>query len=471
MEPKVVQWQPGQSEAQAEFQINLNAPGDGELGLTASIDDDALAGDNKRHAVVSVRRKIRVLLVDRRSFGAEQSLDRFSAGKWIRRALEPLEAGVIEVVEAEPAALDIADLRTADAAIVPRPDLLSDHGWSLLRGFLDHGGLLILMPPGEANVHPWTEHLAGDLRLPWPIALETVEYPDGLALADEQPAGEVLRLISSDMADLVLPILTFRQLPIGPEAMQTGGARPLLVFADGSPMIVGGSPSAPTATAPATAALEPRDGPTGLAVLFSVSPELSWTNLPSKPLMVPLFHELIRQGLSVIRAGQKYGVGEQPNLAAGPAAADVITPDGRRIAIDRAGRAESPLMNAGLFNIVDQSGQNIGRVAVNIDPRAAQTSAQSQAAVSAWLARAGDWETIDPKQPADAVGSTNRTSPLAWLLLAALLVLVIAETALARWFSHATTWGPGAQSPGVRPTIDESSRAATATAFAAGGPA
>jgi hypothetical protein len=69
------------------------------------------------------------------------------------------------------------------------------------------------------------------------------------------------------------------------------------------------------------------------------------------------------------------------------------------------------------------------------------------------------------------VGSTNRTSPLAWLLLAALLVLVIAETALARWFSHATTWGPGAQSPGVRPTIDESSRAATATAFAAGGPA
>ena len=72
------------------------------------------------------------------------------------------------------------------------------------------------------------------------------------------------------------------------------------------------------ATQPATVesgSAKPQEGDglsRGLVAYLAVAPELSWTSLPSKPLMVPLFHELIRQGLSVIIGSQKIAVGDQP---------------------------------------------------------------------------------------------------------------------------------------------------------------
>jgi hypothetical protein len=473
---KVVEWEPGQSEAQIEFVLDAltppssnagpgapGGPGGGtpssqELGLTAVIDDDALSADNQRHSVVEVRRKIRVLLVDRRSFGAGQRIDELPAGKWIRRALEPLEtpeAGVVEVVEIEPAALDVPDLRTADAAIVSRPDLVTDAGWVLLGQFVERGGLLILTPTGEITVHPWTEHLVKDLRLPWDVALEVREVPEGLGLAEEQPPSEILRLISSDINDLVRPVVAQRILPIDESTIASGGAQSVLMFADGTPMLIAGTPVDDSEPAP-----EPKTDATqssassGLVMLLAVSPDSNWTTLPLKPLMVPLFHEMLRQGLGLIRASQRYGVGDQPRVAAGSAAANVIDPQGRRIPIERGAQLQSPLASSGLFDIVDVSNQRIGRMAVNVDPRAGQTDAQSQAAVSTWLGKAGRWETFDPDQPGAKLGMGANTSPLAWLLLVAALVLVVAEALLARWFSHAVG-GIGAQGEGLKPTIDE----------------
>src|SRR5262245_55696741 len=204
-EPQVVQWQPGQTEADVEFMINYGAAADRDVALAAVIDDDALDADNQRHALLQVRSQIRVLLIDRRSFGFERSINTQTAGEWIRRALEPVDQSTIQIVESEPAALDIADTRSADAAILPRPDLLTPAGWDVLHRFVDAGGLLVIMPPAEVNVHQWTEHLNKDLQLPWRLALEVQEHPDGLWLAAEQPPAELLKLISSDLADLGPP--------------------------------------------------------------------------------------------------------------------------------------------------------------------------------------------------------------------------------------------------------------------------
>jgi hypothetical protein len=58
-------------------------------------------------------------------------------------------------------------------------------------------------------------------------------------------------------------------------------------------------------------------------------------------------------------------------------------------------------------------------------------------AVNAWLAHAGTWETLDPANVAASLGGTSNASHLAGVLLAAALTLVLLETVLARWFSHA----------------------------------
>ena len=313
-EPKVVTWEPGQGKTEVDFVVDLTGQGEDDVAVTAAIDDDALNADNRRHLVLAARDEARVLLVDRRSFGTEPDLDRLSAGQWIRRALRPADLSPVDVIEVDPAALDVVDVRGVDSAVLPRPDLLTEQGWSVLRAFVDAGGLLIVLPPTESNVHQWTDQLATAMNLPWRISLEVVDHEPGLALADEQPASEWMRLLSGDMEMLVRPVLVYRSLPVDLQQTQAEG---VLKLADGSPLVIVGSPRAartagqPEETDEATSSVELSGG---LVAYVAVSPELSWTNLPAKPLMVPLFHELIRQGIGLIQTSQRYRVGDQPAL-------------------------------------------------------------------------------------------------------------------------------------------------------------
>lgn len=490
VEPKTVRWQPGQSEADVEFMLDFGLSVDRKIALAATIDDDALNADNTRQTILDLRSQLRVLLIDRRSFGFERSIDQLTAGQWIRRALEPMveESGPITIVEAEPAALDVADLRTADVAFAPRPDLINEAGWKLLRNFIDRGGMLVVMPPAEVTVHQWVGVFSTELGLPWRIALEAVDHPEGLAMAVEQPASEMLRLISSDLSEMSRAVLTYRMLPVevnadasnprsatenaeSAERSQGGigaGAQTLLRFADGSPMLVVGAPSATNGPS-STTAISPNASSTanspGLILYLSTAPEVAWSNLPTKPLMVPLVHEIVRQGLSMIRASQKAQVGDQPALAqAGPAARDLRGPDGRQIPIVR-GRPQEPLETSGVYAITDASDQNIGLLAVNVDAAAGATGVQSAAAVNAWLGKSGPWSTFDVDDLKATLGGAAGGSPIAGILLAIVLGLIVLETMLARWFSHAYR----AEAEGDRIVIKPSLGGRIATPAASGG--
>jgi hypothetical protein len=74
---------------------------------------------------------------------------------------------------------------------------------------------------------------------------------------------------------------------------------------------------------------------------------------------------------------------------------------------------------------------------VNVDPVAGRTDPQDQAVVSEWLGHSGPWSVFDADDPAAALRTADSGAPLAGMLLAAVLGLILLETALARWFSHA----------------------------------
>ena len=464
IDPKVVHWEPGQSLARVDFVMDLAAGVDGALALTAEIDHDTLIADNRRHIVLPARRQIRVLLIDRRGFGSEPNLDRLGAGQWIRRALQPSDQSPMDVVEIDPVALESVDVRGVDAAVLPRPDLISDRGWPILRSFVDGGGLLIVMPPAESIVHQWTDRFVGSMSLPWRIMLEVVEHESGLGLAEEQPASELLRLLWGDLKELLRPVLAYRVLPVDDAQTQ---AQHVLRFADGSPMVIVSGPPAQV----------PQDSPSGpdasashgmvvylaVAPVFGSSPQQGWTTLPTKPLMVPLFHELIRQGVGLIRTSQQYSAGERPGLGLTMSAAVLVGPHGKTISIDPAGRPSQPLDRSGLYGIFDHAMQRIGTVAVNVEPASGRTDPQNQAAVLEWLGKSGSWKTFDPGDPAAALRTVETGSPLAGFLLLVVLALVVIETGLARWFSHALPAGRsalGGFAQGLRPSAADAPSAA-----------
>jgi hypothetical protein len=443
VEPRTVNWEPGQTEASIDFMLNVAGESDREVQLSATIDDDALKADNQRRTLIETRTKLRVVLLDRRTFGFEPTVDRFTSGRWIRRALEPYEGGPVEVVDVEPTALDVADLRTTELVIASRPDLIADAGWSLLNDFVSGGGVLIVVPPGEMNIHQWIERMKASLDLPWRIMLETHDHDEGLFLSDQQPASEIFRMLTGDLDELARPIVAFRSLSVDEEQTH---ARTLLRFENGQPLLLLGSPEpdrengAPGNDDAGDQRGEDGSAEQGLVIMFTTALELNWTNLPAKPLMVPMMHELVRQGVGVVRSRQQHVAGTRPALHGYRAAVELIGPDDQIVPLDDARRPRDPLVRAGAYRLRDAVGQTLGTIVVNIDPMAGDTSAQPSAAVLSWLAdtaEPGAWSMLREDDPSAALRVAGGGTPIAGIVLALLLAFVIIETLFARWFSHA----------------------------------
>jgi len=465
IEPKPVRWQPGQSEAAVDFLLDIPITEDEELALSSRIDGDRLPLDDQRFTVLALRDRISVLLVDRRSFMADRSIERLNAGQWMRRALDPTSGQTMEFIEVEPAALSPAELRGADVMLLVRADLLDRDGWPLLRRFIENGGLAIITPPGDAQVHQWVDQLSRQLSLPVAVTKEVVEHQPPRYFADQQPRDAMLRMLSSELADLLRPISVYRTLPVN-DAQTT--ARSMLVFADGSPAVIAATPRASASDTPAAqtgraagesaAGNGPQQTPTpdagaGLVIYLTFAPELEWTNLPTKPLMVPMFQELVRQGLSQIRAQRQAIVGAQHRLGLPATAADLAAQHeaDRDIAVLPNGTVEQPLTRPGLYDIRDRADQSLGTLAVNVEPAAGRTQVQRAAAVLSWLRSSGQWQQFQPADITAALHSAERGSPLAQLALLAVLALLVLETLLARWFSHSgrtATTTPAMQSTG-----------------------
>jgi hypothetical protein len=427
IEPRTVHWDAGSAEAAVDFSVFFTESEDREVGLTATIDADPLSLDNQRHAVLESREQIRVTIVDLRRFGAEAPMESLSAGEWIRWALRPAETTPIDLVELEPAALDSRALRVTDAVVVSRPDLLTDQGWTDLREFLDRGGLIVLTPPGEARVHLWIDSMIQTLGLPWNIELEPRSTPEGEALAENQPGAATLRMVATDLEELCSPVRVYRRLNIN--AAQTQADR-VLLMRDGSPLVISG-------------ASRMREGETerpsrGQVTLIATAPELGWTNLPSKPLMVPLMQELVREGLGLIRSARSVAVGDRPVISggrAGQSTADLVGPTDEMIPVGQRGQVDRALTRSGVYRAIDAAGQIVGRLAVNITPAAARTDLQPSDAVLSWLGATGPWSYFDEADPIAPLRTADAAAPLSGYLLPILAFLAVGEAVLAGWWS------------------------------------
>lgn len=450
----------------------------GSLGITATIEPDALLPDDRFATVLQSRRAVRVALVDRRPFGADLAIERLAAGQWLARALRPTEDAPIELFIEDPTRLSATALRASDAVVVARPDLLTADGFSALREVLRRGGLVMVVPPGEATVHLWVEPFVEQLRLPWRVGIEPVDTPEGLALDERQQSSALLRLLEAELPQLTAPVRIFRRLPIsanssgvasGSTSVNGAGTASGATGAPGSgnrsTSDGSRSPSNSTtsfggpglATIPITpldldatrildaggeaiiVAATARDVDEtplpGTVVFFGFSPELSWTDLPVKPLMVPLVQELLRQGIGIGQEALRARVGERPIL--GPTTTALVL-DGAGPASRLELRSGTPevLERAGLYRQLDAGDQTIGLLAVNVDPRGGDTTPQSEESILAWLSGSGAWTPIDRTDPAAGLRVAESGTPIPGFLLALALACAIAETILSRRFSH-----------------------------------
>lgn len=496
-----VRWAAGQETATAAVQASARAAqpdGAGSRLLTEIIEarldapsasENAIPGDDLWRRPVEVRDALRVGIVTPRQFGPRERVDRLEPSEWLRLSLRPGEESGVEVTDLEPALLDGARLAGLDAVFVPRPDLLGPEHWPRLRLFLENGGLLVVFPPSAVQVHLWPDSMVKELSLPWRVAREAKAFTDapaaisparsanpaapgsagGVGGLGGPPGMGILSLIQGELDDLSKAVSILRVLPVEGEA---GPIRSVLSLGDGTPLLVvepySGS-QAPANTDAATGrVIASQSTDRGLIVYVATALDLEWTDLPAKPLMVPLIQETLREGVGRAHGSWWSVAGGRPATPSRSAelrpielsSRDERAPGPERarpvVAIDDTGATASPLRRAGLWQAIDDRGAVRGVVAVNPDTRASRTQVQEPAALEQWLARASPDGTIawisggaEPAGPdaadnaaapptfASLLAKDSPGSPISLPLLIAALVVALFELWLARRASHA----------------------------------
>ena len=286
-----VDWPAGVREMSVDFQVRVDEDGG---TLAASLDEsDDLALDDRRAIVVGGRVPSRMLVLERDEFGGAGRVDRWRAADWFERAILPDVEGTlgdaIEIDRVDPATSNLRDLDGVSIVLVGRPDLIDAEYRSTLADWTRDGGVLVVMPPGSTTVQPWASPLLEQLGIDWSVALESEALPEPRRLSAEQPPAALTRLLDAELPDLAPSVTIERRLPLQ-------GA------ADGDIVLV-------DETLVSRSLL---DVPVGLGrlVFFAVAPELSWTDLPVRPLMVPLVQEIARRGTALSMVGREGIVGE-----------------------------------------------------------------------------------------------------------------------------------------------------------------
>jgi Mg-chelatase subunit ChlD len=322
--------------------------------------NDALATDNVFHFVVSPAQPVRVIVLDRGGTGG--------GALYLTRALAIGDAPRFESVAREPDALSDDDLRRA--SVVMLNDIVVPASLTRrLHRFVEGGGGLFVAVGSRAT---WSQ----DVDL----------LPAVLQAPVDRTRGDAARIGALEYGHPVFE--PFRAPRSGDfAAARIYGYRTVMPAADAQVLarFDGGAP----------ALLERRVG-SGRVLLWTSTLDLSWNDFPLKPVYLPFVHRAARYLAAYTEPAPWLTVGQVLDTSLGsasqPASGVVLTPSGRRVAIDEEGAEVIELTEQGFYELRAQSADAVNAVvASNVD------TAES------------DLTAMDPKEIVAAATSTGGT--------------------------------------------------------------
>ena len=363
-------WKEGQVEAVLDGTITIQDGRRTEIALHAELlQKDAQPADNSRFTIVPTTNTIHIGIIDRTLTvgGDEAGRSDVGVGAWVERALRPTSDGGIETELIEPTAISTQRFRGLDAVIILRPDAIDATGWAVLSQAFKLGLVIVVVPPPQPSSGVWQDMFLRAFDFGWSISRESIKSDPPLTLRRSEVPHSLLIQLSSELQELIQPINVSQWLNV---SVPVNRGETILTMENNAPFVVRGT----------------TDGARGSVLLLVVSPELSWTNLPAKPLMVPLFQELIRQSIAQVEQGRQTNVGSDhiPNTIPGAVGLKfslgregVVADEQRIISVDPNGTLSQPITLPGVYTAIDGSNKTVGWVIANIDPSAASTQPTS----------------------------------------------------------------------------------------------
>ena len=183
-------------------------------------------------------------------------------------------------------------------------------------------------------------------------------------------------------------------------------------------------------------ALTERRVGSGRVLLWGTTLDVSWSELPVRPVYVPFVHRAIRHLASYTEPRPWLSVGQvlDASSAATPRVDEarlVLTPSGKRVPIQDEGAEVMELAEQGFYELRGQNAQDAVVVASNVDPAEADlTPMDPKESVAAATGAAGGAEGGPGAGVPMTPEAQERNQQLWWYLLVAGILLLGADTLL-----------------------------------------
>ncbi|MAY74886.1 MAG: hypothetical protein CMJ31_09280 [Phycisphaerae bacterium] len=344
-------------------------------------DDDRLPADDRRLALAERRGELRVGLVARAraALGADGPV---APAEWIELALSPARESDLTIVRVEPAELSPARLSALDALVIVEPNAIRRGAWREIATHAARGRPLLITADPTSSVQTWTDAALPALGLEGAADPEATTHEPPLRLRPAEPdALGPLAMLAGELTDLAAPVSIARSLRLDLE-----NAPAPLTLASGDPLVV----------------TTQKDG---LIAILTVAPSLEWSDLPSRPLFVPLIQELVRQGVSAGSPSRSVIAGA--TITPPPGAAELANTTSAE-AITVAPDQPVAITSSGVWEALDDTASPLATYVANPDASATDPTPTPRDEVARWLA---PWTDINP----DAPPGTNATARIDWL--------------------------------------------------------
>lgn len=393
--------------SRAEKRFSCAAPPGKPSKARIELAPDALPADDVRHLILQPPPEVKALLVDGSPGTHRLDAETF----YLERALSPGEEAKFRVkpVVVTPAQMKAENLGAYDALFLCNTPMLPDSECPRVQQFLRHGGGVFLSLGDRVEAPRYNE----DLRAVIPRELWDIK---GLTGA-EAHVGELDRThpilsVFTDPDIEGLRSAVFKTIYLLQPSPDTS-TRVLISLGNGLPLLV-----------------ESRRG-AGKLLLFTSSIDRDWCDLPIRPAFLPLVQEIVRylSGASDVRPPADLRIGEPQELTSPGAdtAIEVVNPLGAR---EELGPAKSVIYpntwTPGIYEATP--GQPF---AVNLDTTRESDLAKASAAELGTLL--GRSASVTRSEKADGrLAHAGIRTPLWGMLLAGVLLLILAESVLAK---------------------------------------
>jgi len=380
------------------------------MRVTVRAGNDALPTDNVFDLVISPSAPVRIVVVD--------SGNRPGAGLYLMRALAIGDAPKFEITSRQPAAVSDEDLRRASVVLLNDVDVNVGLGRRLQRFVQDGGGMFIAAGP----------------RATWPQEADIL--PASLSQPIDKSRGESARVGALEYGHPVFEV--FR-------APRSGDFSTARFYAYRS---VAAAPNTQVLARfdAGTPALVERKVGSGHVMLWASTLDLSWSDLPLKPVFLPFIHRAMVHLANYTEPAPWLTIGQvfDPDASSAKAQATgrlALTPSGKRLPLEDEGSSAQvlELTEQGFYEIRGQkANSDVTVVASNIDPAESDLTPVEPADI----VTAATGSTGQNAQQAEAdvpltPEAQERAQRLWWYLLATGILLLGVDTLFSNWLSKA----------------------------------